>query len=277
VRIEVWKNDQEKHIIPAKNAAIYRVLESYPNKYIAFLDSNSIPEKHWLDKLVHSLESDSFDYKGPIHGEKSNGIGCVAGLVVDKAKQDTTRIVALGHYQDSGATLHLGWGKPQDKLNDLCKEMESKKVYCSCLCACVFTEKCLREMTKSFPHALNPKLEHYYGCPDLGLKMYSIGYQYGFVKDAICVKNAIDVAKNKDRLIREQSNMRVIINTYYNNSGSYLTFRENQSKKKQEILDLWDSIETRTKHVLDHSVKVNVDVKVGDELDCKEAIEMWKK
>jgi len=227
-------------------------------------------EEGWLDILLEAFEKKALNTFG-----SSLPVGSASGVVLDKF-EGKEKIVCIGHYQDSGATMHCGWNKDRSELDHVISTIPSRKVYCACLCAAVYTTECLRAVVDKFGCAMNGKLEHYGGCTDIGLKSYEAGFSFGFAgKDVICWKDTLKPSSNKnhDRKLREASNMRYFLKTYYS--------PENQ--EKFDKLRRTDFYQANAKEIEDRTAKVLQETeeeynkgwkrstrKVGDELDCQE-------
>jgi len=221
-----------------------------------------------LDSLVDALRTGSYSYEGRLCPNKlKKGIGCVGGVVCDE--QVKGKLVVLGHHQCDGATYHYGWNKNENNLEDLVKQMkEEQKVYCSCLCACVYTRGCLEEIVATYKEPIDENLQHYYGCTDLGMKMYSLGWVYGFVKSAFCWRKALTPAasKNQTRKLREESNRRVTILRFYKNPTQLLQKHKEKRSGDTEISNVWQQIETRAAEIC-KKTQYPVSCLVGESLE----------
>jgi len=222
VRCRGFNFSKNEEITTANTKGIQIFLNETSCPYLAIVDPGSSFTNNWLRNVINALDTNTFTVEGPKYMPESK-VGCVGGVVLGDY-QNQEMICSLGHYQKEGVTLDYAYKAPKDKLDEMIKAMPQNNVFSSCLCAILFTRECITAVSKRYTSFINPNLQHYYGCTDIGMKVCSVGFHYGFVQSAVCKKNKIidREKKNDARLLKEKSNSLVTIETYYRDSAEAL-------------------------------------------------------
>jgi hypothetical protein len=281
-------------VIGAKSYAIEYFLTNFPAaRFLAFLDVKSIPASDWLDNLALKLSAQStFDERciGPqlstslqvqLPGFNAAGrIGSAAGITFDGPLEDEKSMVfVLGHYQRRGATLHYGHKKHRQLIPDLVNGFKECKVFCPCLCACMYTRECLQavQTMQKDDNIIDYRLGHYYGCPDLGFKAHLLGFRFAVDPAALCYRlDALKDEENKPlkRLTFEYRNRHVQTYRFYPNPEEHFRFWiDNQEAKKMRGEKVQSVPEEEKGALLTDALKIakmwSPAEKIGNELEVQ--------
>jgi len=273
VRCRGFNFSKNEEITTANTKGIQIFLKETTSRYLAIIDPGSTPQQDWLRNVIHAMDRQKFTVEGAKYHPKSK-VGFVSGVVVCDYNGEE-KIASLGHYQKEGSTLDYGYKTPKSQLDETIKAMPQHNVFTGCLCAILFSRATLNAINKRYTFMINPHLQHYYGCTDLGMKACSVGFHYGFVQSAVVKKNnkIADRPKKPDaRLLKEKSNSLVTIQTYYRDLAAQFV-KQKIGKWELEKKSGVDSLSEVVSRAINVYKKTNRDMKcmppddIGDKFD----------